>query len=169
MSGCQCVSVSLCTALGEYVRACNSVPRSLLGPLSGLWTRPPPCAWVPFGALCGACARALPLSLFCSHAVGIFSSPFMVLHTSPSLCRHPQPCFSRFVSMSSHCPTSTLPLCLSLEENTQTPQRQHPKFILQQLWPRGKSKGGAVPKSGRHGVGAGFRAGLEPCTWQVRV
>lgn len=148
--------------------------------------------WVTMWVLVALCSESLldPLTVVCGHLHLVHMCPLVLsvalsvllsrcgyllsLYCAPyfpslSFCyAPPQPLsLSLFVSMYSHCPTSAPPSSSSLEENIQTPQRQHLKFILQQLWLRGKGKEewGGGPREWQ--AWGGFRAGLEPCTWQA--
>lgn len=121
----------------------------------------------------GLCSFSLALWLPSPHFLGLCAFPRSLLPSPPaSVCVFP-------------CTVTGPPPhplhSARLEENIQTLQHQQPKFILRQLWPGGKAKEKSgrgeeerVPESGRHGVGRresrreeGFRAGLEPCTWQA--
>lgn len=109
----------------------------------------------------------LPMPGLCSFPLALWipSPHFMGLCAFPlSLPPRPQPVcvFPCTVTV----PPPHPPHSASLEENIQTLQHQHPKFILQQLWPggRAKEKSGPgeeerIPESGRHEVGRGEQEG----------
>lgn len=139
--------MSLCVALVENVSSVALCLESLLNPLSGQWTS--------ISTLCMCTLWSslwVSLSLCSALLLWVSSLPllFSLLSLSPSLLPPPQPLSFSICFYVCHCPISAPPSSSSLEENIQKPQRQHPKFILQQLWPRGKGKekrnGGRSPK-----------------------
>lgn len=115
--------------------------------LSGALMPPPPLVSAPSLLLCGyllptLCISVLSLSLPPPQPVCVF----------PCSVPPPHPLHSA-----------------SLEENIQTLQHQHPKFILQHLWPGGRAK----EKSGRRGrrresrrvAGTGWGGGGSEQDW----
>lgn len=111
-----------------------------------------------------SCLPTHPVSALFLWRCGYLLPTLWVSVLSPSLCR-PAPSLCVCVSVYTVPPPHPLHSA-SLEENIQTLQHQHPKFILQQLWPGGtaKEKSGRgeeerVPESGRHEVGRGEQEG----------